>query len=463
MRIKQIMIGCLLLVSTALSAQQLKRKSSFGVAYYTDTPDSLMQQLNLAGKKGTLVRLVVPNSTAAALQLQAKDFIVRINETAIESPAGFLKTVQQLKTGDDISVDVLRNNQLVPVKGKVKGRPLGVNDGTEVELGEFAFDNGYIRTILRKPKGKKPLAVIYFIQGISCYSLDNMQPNDPTRLFLDGLIEKGFAIYNVEKAGLSDGYSATPCAQMGFTQELQLFREGYKKLLTYTSLTKDNIFIFGHSLGGIVAPLISQEFQPKGVAVYGTGVRPWHDYLLKAYELQYQWAGYDPEAIKDSLELMKPTFYELFYNRKKVADLINNPKHLEAMEKGLQYDTRTGLAIAGRTVDFQVEINQYDLLKAWKATNSYVLTMFGEADVAAMYPDDHEAIVDAINQAHPGRGTYLFVPRSNHTMQEIGTRDDYYRMQANPAEYQKFASEHFNTKIVDSVAAWILDKLNKKI
>jgi len=41
---------------------------------------------------------------------------------------------------------------------------------------------------------------------------------------------------------------------------------------------QDNVFIVGHSMGGVFAPILAAEFPVKGIAVYGTVVKTWTEY-----------------------------------------------------------------------------------------------------------------------------------------------------------------------------------------
>lgn len=223
------------------------------------------------------------------------------------------------------------------------------------------------------------------------------------------------------------------------------------------------IFIFGHSLGGISAPIIAEEFNPKGVVVYGTGLKPWSDYLLDAYLIQSRYYGIDLAELRDSVEFMKPAFYEYFYKGKSIDELSKNPDYLRALQMGLGYDPNTKMALAGRTPQFHRELNTHNLAKSWKNTKSFVLSIYGESDIAANNSIDHEIIAEYVNQNHPNKATYLMMPKTNHTFQEIGTMEDYIKMQSNPMEYEKYASQHFNTKLFDEVCNWMKDKLDKKL
>lgn len=452
---------CLCLTVMNAFTQSLKRKGSLGVGFYMTTPDSLVQQLQLANKNGALVKFIVPNGTSEALQIQVNDLITHINGNPIHNGQELLATAQKLRAETAITIEIERKGKSQILKGVVKPKPTEQNEWADITYDDFPFDNGYVRTILKMPKGKKPLGIVYCLQGISCYSVDNLPLNDPVRNIMDGFLKNGFAVYCVEKSGMGDSETQTPCAKMGFHQETALFKAGYEKLLTIKGIDIKNIFLFGHSLGGITAPILAQTFQPKGVVVYGTVLKPWSEYLLDVHKYQPQFYGEDLALIQDTLELMKPTLHALFYGQQSAEQLAQNPTHLWALQRALEYQPN-GECLAGRQWYFHKEINDINLPKAWKATNSYVLAVFGGADNAAMYPQGHEEIANYVNKVHPGKGTFLFLPKTNHHLQEVGTMEEWVSMEGNP-EMAKHAADHFNWKGIDQICEWMQDKVSREL
>ncbi|MDI9342338.1 MAG: PDZ domain-containing protein [Sediminibacterium sp.] len=446
-----------------LNAQNIKRKGTMGVSLQLSISDSLSKALHLTQTEGALVKQVFPGTTASTLKIQANDLITQVNGTAIHSGMDLIRNARALRGGDPISVSVLRGKKTLVLKGEVVGRPFEQHADMNITYSEFAYDNGYIRSIYRTPKNQKPLGTVYFIQGISCYSLDNMGAKDPTRLAIEAMVQKGYAVFCVEKPGMGDNTNTTPCEEAGYNLEVEVFKAGYKHLLTLKDVDPQNIFLFGHSLGGFSAPLIAQDFQPKGVIIYGAGLKPWSEYLIDVFTLQQQKMGEDLATLRENFENLKPSFYEYFYGQSSIDDLLKNQTHRQVLQTVMEYNPDTKTALAGRSLQFHKEINQHNSAMAWKKTKSYVMAIYGEADIAAIHPDDHIAIVDYVNEVHPGKGTYLFVPKTNHTFQETGTMAEYVKMQSNPAEYERMAADRFNYKLFDTVCEWMNDKLTKTL
>jgi esterase/lipase len=151
-------------------------------------------------------------------------------------------------------------------------------------------------------------------------------------LAIDAMVEKGFNVYYVEKKGMGDSYSTIPCEEIGFNQELDVFKEGYKKLLSSRSLDTSRIFIFGHSLGGVTAPLLAEQFHPKGVVVYGTVFKQWGEYLKDAIIYQAAYYGENLDSLKRAVALMEPTFNDLFFNGKSAKELAKRYKSFKSIK-----------------------------------------------------------------------------------------------------------------------------------
>jgi pimeloyl-ACP methyl ester carboxylesterase len=451
----------LLLFPLVFCAQNIKRRGSLGVGLYNTIPDSLLNKLSLKGGDGALVQFVVHGSTADVLGIKAKDLIVSCNQSPVQSNAQLVEMAKQFKSGDPVSITLIRNGASVDLKGNVVAKPFDASDKMEIVYGDFKYEDTYIRTILRKPLAGKSRGTVYFVQGIPCYSLDNMQANDPTKLGIEAMVERGFNVYCIEKKGMGDSYSSVPCEALGFDKELDVFKEGYKNLLTLKDIDTTRIFIFGHSLGGVTAPLLAEQFHPKGVVVYGTVYKPWGDYLKDALVYQPAYYGENVKELKKRMASWEPTFHELFVNRKTAKELAGNPEHLNVLQQALDYSVTTNLGLSGRTIEFHEEINSHDIAGAWKNSSSYVFAIYGESDIAAINSLDHEALVKQVNKYHPGKGKFLLMPETNHMFQEIGTMNDYIKMQSDPAKYQQYASQHFNPKLFDIVCEWMSDKLSK--
>lgn len=447
------------LVSFQCIAQNIKRKGGLGVAYYQTTPDSLIKKLEY--KQGAIVQFSLPNTTAASLGLQRNDIVTKINSKVITTPSQLALAAKNLREDDTIEVLIIRNKQETVLKGTVIAKPKETSTTADVVYGEFAYKNGYVRTIYKKLKGKSPIGTIYFLQGLPCYSMDNFSALDKTKQALDAMVDRGFAVYRMEKADMGDNTNQAPCETMGYNEELEMYIAGYKNLLTLKQVDTTKLFLFGHSMGGVTAPLLAEKFQPKGVVVYGTVFKPWLVYLLDANFLQPQLYGEYPVKLRKALDDAKPYINDYFFTNKSVEEICKKEEGLAAMQLILGYNPQTKLGASGRAALVHKELNQHNLTNAWGNTNSYVLAIYGESDIPANNADDHIALINYINKIHPGKGQFWQAPGTTHTFEEIGTMKDYIKWQSNQAAYLQYAATKFNPKVFDYACNWMKQVLEK--
>lgn len=459
---KIITLSSLLLLLTVgqCFSQHIKRKGGLGVGFYQNVPDSIAKRLQY--QNGAIIKSILPNTTASLIGLQIDDIVTKVNNMSIEEPNQILLAAKLLREDEQIEVAVLRSGKKLQLKGTVVGKPKETSLNAEVVYGEFAYKNGWVRTIYKKLKNKTPIGTIYFLQGLPCYSMDNMKELDKTRQALDAMVDRGFAVYRMEKADMGDNLNMPPCESMGYDDELDMYIAGYQNLLKLNDVDTSKIFLFGHSMGGITAPLVAEKFQPKGVVVYGTVFKPWMDYMMDAFRIQLQYFGEDLAVLRDTLEVFKPYIYDFFYNRKSIDEICKSPTGLRAMQQVLGYDPKTRLGSSGRSPLVFKEINSHNMAKAWRNTNSEVLAIYGECDIAANNADDHKELINYVNKIHPNKGTFWLAPNTTHTFEEIGTMEDYIQWQKDLPAYLKHASTKFNPKVFDYVCNWMKDVLGKK-
>jgi predicted metalloprotease with PDZ domain len=74
-------------------------------------------------KRGVLVTSVEDNSAAHAAGFKAGDVVTALNGTEVSDPADLRSRIQRLRSGDEFSVDVLREKKALTLKGKMERRP----------------------------------------------------------------------------------------------------------------------------------------------------------------------------------------------------------------------------------------------------------------------------------------------------------------------------------------------------
>lgn len=279
-----ISLSFLICMSSNVNAQ-LQRRAFLGTQLKeVDTFTAVKH--NMKQTKGVLVELVVDGSSAKAMGIEANDLILAVEDVEVNSPNELIARIGRYRAGNKVRVTTMRNGKPIQKVGNLLPLPYETSPFGEVIYDEVPHDRGYIRTIIHKPVGKGQFPALFLIPGYDCSSIDRMHPDNVYKKILDGMVEKGYVIVKTEKAGVGDSKNNRSCAQYNLFDEVELFSASFNALAKYDFIDHDNVYIFGHSMGGVQAPLMKTDFAPRGIAVYGTVIRPWFEYFIEHSRMQ---------------------------------------------------------------------------------------------------------------------------------------------------------------------------------
>ncbi|MEM6346158.1 MAG: CocE/NonD family hydrolase [Bacteroidota bacterium] len=449
-RILSLWTLVLILIATA-SGQNLRRQGMLGIQPQELDPISA-QAIGLEGKQGIFIMQVFPNSTAANMGMQPKDIMLSLNAKSTPNNAALFAALQGLRAGDVIEIEAFRDGKVKKLSGKMLGRPLEQWAEGEVRYDEVAFAGGYLRAYVNKPAGMGPFPAIYFIQGYPCQTVELQNPLHPYKKMLEGLVSKGYAVFRIEKPGMGDSEGTGDCMEIDYEVELNAFRKGYEHLLRYEFVDQSQISIFGHSLGGLTAPLLAKEYKPANVIVYGVVLKNWEDYIVDMIRDQSAVFGQDYAQIEQDILDLKPIMYSLYHEGKSPAILAEKPAYKELLERHLEY--REGDVYINRHYSFWADLNRRNITQAWKETESRVLAMYGEADIEALSQEGAESIAKVVNHYHPGRGTFKLVSETDHSFIKVGDITSGWEIRQS-GQYGAYLQNSFNYELIDYIDAWL--------
>ncbi|HEX8667666.1 MAG TPA: alpha/beta fold hydrolase [Allosphingosinicella sp.] len=444
---KMFALPALLLASAlpaAASAADLPRKAGLGV--------SLDQK---AGGGGAVVSQVLPGLTAEALGVRAGDAIVSAGGKPIEGASGLVDYAATLKGGDPVELVVRRAGKERRIRGKALPRPLERYEGARADYGAVPFRGGLLRDILVAPDGVSDAPVVFLIQGFSCATIEPNNAAHPYRRLGEELVARGIGYYRVEKPGLGDSAGTPQCSEIDFATELDAFRSAYRHLVEARGVDPDRIFMFGHSLGGLEAPLLAAEQAPRGVAAYGTVLKNWADYHQDLSAIQdYLTTGTDVGAAAAAADANRDIIRRFYFAREAPAAIAASaPKFDAPMRELLGWNG--GTRTFGRDYRFMQDLAYQPIAAAWRKAKTNVLALYGESDVVALVDTDHRLIADIANWYRPGSGRYVEVPGTGHGMDKVGTR---FELRERNAAGQDAPGE-FNPAVAEVLAGWIRDSM----
>lgn len=435
-------------------SQALPRQGNWGI-FAVHLADSIKQEAGL-DEGGVFIKWIKPGTTGSELGVKVGDLLYQINDQPISSPDDiyFSGMLNQLKAGDDITYHVYRENKKIKCTGKVLPKPLETNQFGEVIYDKVPFKNGHLSTIITKPNAhKEKVPAVYFIPGYNCASYDNIISFHPYQRIIDSLTHLGYAVFRTEKSGMGDSYNTPNCYDIDFYTEQEGFEAGYEQLLTYDFIDTSRIFVFGHSLGGIHAPLLAEKYNPKGVIVYGTTHLPWMEYLTHMLRFQNIRLGVPPIQVEKEAKIYQSLLYDHYVlDLDPEALIAKDSAYLPLLQRDFQYIG--GDMIFQRHYTFMQQLNDINLTASWAAIKSHVLSIYGESDFEAINSDSHESIVRIVNHYHPGNATFLLVPETNHSFIKVGSMMEGVEARNN-GSIRNLLKNHFNYDIITEIDNWI--------
>lgn len=431
-----------LLAATPAAADTLPRKGFLGIGM----PPALQQGA------GAVIGDVLPGGTAATLGLRPGDVVVEAGGEAVRGPAELAGYAAALTSGAPVTLKVRRGQRVLQLTGSAAARPLESYGNARVDYGAVPWRGGQLRDILVTPAGVNAPPVVFLIQGFTCVSVESPDPAHAYRRLGEELLARGIAYYRVEKPGLGDSRGTPRCQEIDYLAELDAFRAAYRHLVSARAVPPERIFMLGHSLGGLQAPMLAAEAAPRGVAVYGTVARNWADYHRDISQFQdFLMRGQDPVAGAQSAEHYRDIF-RLFYLERKA------PQEVAALDPAFDAGLRAafgwdgGTNVFGRHFKYAQDLAHQPLLAAWRDARTHVLALYGEADIVALNDEDHRLIADIANHYRPGSGRFVQVPATGHGMDRIGTPA---QVRAQARTSGEVPEGPFNPDVAAALARWI--------
>jgi len=424
---KNYILFSLLVFSCGIKAQELARRAFLGIQMEKISEDT-KRIMELSSTEGVLVSKVFANSSADVAKLQSGDVLLSINGKKVNTPNEAVKLMSTYKGGDAFNYEIIRKGKII--KGKSTFKTIAEEKYTDIDMVYNAVNtvNGLQRLIISKPKTKEKSPAVIFIGGIGCYSLDN--PLDSAReetQLLNTLTRKGYVCIRAEKPGVGDNMNCTPCAEVSFNNEVDAYVSGIKEIKKYDYIDSNKVYVIGHSMGGVMAPLIAQQTSLKGIIAYGTIGSSFIEYLAKTRRTigeAYNWDKDETdEYVKDACECAGYYFVEKMTTQQAAAKKEICGEYLSVFD----YRSRA----------YNDQLYALNIPAAWKKFTGKALLLWGERDYIAS-KEDHEIVTDAVNKAHPGNATFTIVKNSTHALQYAPS---FQEARTNPGAYNPNAAQ----------------------
>ena len=377
----------------------LPRRIQLG-ASLVEVPDSLRARGTPAG---ALVIGVVPGSPASSSGVHVGDVITRIGSDTVRTVADALGALKPLRPGVSVPVTIARAGRPTSISVLTRERPREVSREFSIEYRAVAARGGKHRVLVTHPNDHERHPAVLFVGGIGCYANDSPTGQNSYRELAYHLTRHGYTTVRVEKLGVGDSEGG-PCIETDFTTELDGYRQALRAMSSYASVDSQEIFLFGHSIGGIEAPLIAGESASpavRGVAVLSTTGIAWFEYELANLRRQLRLQHLAPDSIEREMHSKTTCGYEfLVAKQRRDAILARDP----ACAAHFDYPASDA---------YMQSVAGYAPAAVWKAVNAPALVMYGLSDFITSR-EEHVSLAADINAMHPGAATHAEIPELDH-------------------------------------------------
>jgi pimeloyl-ACP methyl ester carboxylesterase len=362
-----------------------------------------------SGSGGLPIRSVMPASSAEKAGVLPGDVLTHLDRNPTTDVVEVRRLLRSLRAGDPLLLDVTRDGQAMYFETQVEALPREEHPGASVELGKVEVGPHALRSILVVPEGRGPHPVVYFLPGAHWASDEYpLQPEHPVPALLGHLAREGFASVRVERSGLGDS-EGPPCVRVDYETELAGYRAGLRDVLAKKWADPDRIFVFCHSLGAMIAPLLASEGRLAGIACYAASALPISEALAVALVRHAERSAPGDKSFRQRAERIGElvrlvvagglTPRAVFAARPDLAAIA--PSHFSEDQA------------YHRIAAFYHQLERTDLAAAWRAFRAPVSFMYGERDWMCTAEDAESLarIVGANAEVEP-------VPGADHQMSD---------------------------------------------
>ncbi len=443
----------------------LRRRAMFG-AQLADVTTEVRDRLKLGVNEGIVLAQVFPGTSAAGADFNAGDVILAVDGTRLTGIPMFLERMATVRAGDLLTLAVIRDGMKREERVTFLEMPREPGEGYDVVYGFVTSHGARLRTIVTRPRlaGRHP-AVMLLQGGHTCFAIDTPvgQPTSFTWI-ASYLTRQGYVTVRLERLGCGDSEGG-PLRDVGFDTELDGYKQALRALKQFDFVDDANVFLFGHSMGGNMAPLIAAAEPVRGIAVYGTGAGTWFEAVFGQRRRLASLDGTNPTEVDREILDQARFWYALLVERKTPREILERNPELRKL--GWVANEKY---VGDRHYAFHHQIADKNLIEAWTQVAATrlsaavpppgtpaghakprVLTMWGTSDWLVDRAGN-AWIAEVINRTTPGNGTFIALDSIDHFFFRAASPEESYKIWKPAAGAP---AREFNPVILEALRAWL--------
>lgn len=363
-----------------------------------------------ASNGGAEIVVVRPSSPAAAAGLAVGDVVQRANDAPVTNARDFVEGVRAARPNRAMSFVVARGGATETLRATLEEAPRETAVGLTIDYGAVRVDGTLRRALISYPNGpihRRPGVLI--VGGIGCYSIDDQSADDPYRHLAQDLSRRGIVVMRLEKSGVGDSQGPA-CATVDFNQEQASYEAALAALRADRRVDPSQVFVFGHSIGTLHAPVLARHQPVAGVIASEGAILTWIEYDYINTRRQLTLAGASPADISATMLVKTQCMDRTMIHDEPVADVIAATPEC------------ANVLVFPASQAYMRQLTQLNIAAPWAALNVPALIIYGSADFVTDR-EEHQQIADIINAAHPGSATFTVIDGMEHGLTQGGTQE----------------------------------------
>lgn len=323
--------------------------------------------------------------------VRVDDRITGIADVAVTHPADVASATRGLREGESVRVVVVREAAPLEVDVAPRPRPLESMEGGRVVLESVVVRGARLRTIVTLPAGAGPWPCVLYLQGIDVASCESpLDATAPLRRLISDWTQSGFATMRVERSGVGDSEGPPP-EETDLDADLEAASVALESIARRDEIDPAKVFLFGHSVGGMIAPVVAGRGRVRGVVTFGTSARRWRACAVSTTERQLAMKGFAGEQLAARLAAWAEMHAAVCRDGLTPAEAMARRPHLSVLASR----QCGGAALFGHHARYFRQLDALGIAAAWGEIAVPVLVLHGEHDWVCDRTDA-ESVVRAV-------------------------------------------------------------------
>lgn len=356
-----------------------------------------------ANRPGKVVKSMQANSPLELAGVEAGDRLISIDGQVISNQTIWNDLTDALVSGHEYVMVFKRGQSAYTSRLIFSGLIKESHPKIDTIYDHITSDYGIKqRVIITVPKNKKPKqAAMVVLQGLSCSSIEQIPGRKSAfvRLLTDLIKKSDRVVMRVEKPGMGD--SEGNCSETDFHTELNGYESAVRWFLEQDYVDKEQVIVYGNSMGSALAPYVANKFNLAGVISDGTYVRSWFEHMLEIERRILSFKGLSQSEISQKMNAEYiPLYYGMLIKKQTYQQVIDeHPALADANYHGAAH-------MYGRPMAFYHQLQAFDVAGEWQKLKMPARIRWGMNDWI-MSEADNDMIIEILRQAgHPNHELY---------------------------------------------------------